>query len=228
MGSSSRALAGANLVIGALNLVPGLPLDGGRVLRAAVWGATGTCPRQRRRRMGRPGGGRPAWWLARFHAGYTDTGCDRRLAAGADARGVPVVGSHPGAGECAGAARLPTLKARALARRALGVPHELPSARPYAAPRSSEAGPGGLLRTAGRWASSTRGRCRPRRRTVGLDAGSLARTIEPGMLLPADLVGEACCGRCSARPPRVRPGRAGRLGLRRAGDVRRRPRLRAT
>ena len=36
-----EGLAGANLLIGALNLVPGLPLDGGRVLKAAVWGATG-------------------------------------------------------------------------------------------------------------------------------------------------------------------------------------------
>ncbi|UMG92500.1 site-2 protease family protein [Nocardioides sp. TF02-7] len=34
-------LAGANLVIGVLNLVPGLPLDGGRVLKAAVWRVTG-------------------------------------------------------------------------------------------------------------------------------------------------------------------------------------------
>jgi len=34
-------LAACNLLVGALNLVPGLPLDGGRVLKAAVWGATG-------------------------------------------------------------------------------------------------------------------------------------------------------------------------------------------
>ena len=32
-----QGLALANLVVGALNLVPGLPLDGGRVLRAVVW-----------------------------------------------------------------------------------------------------------------------------------------------------------------------------------------------
>ena len=31
------SLAGANLVVGVLNLVPGLPLDGGRVLQSAVW-----------------------------------------------------------------------------------------------------------------------------------------------------------------------------------------------
>jgi Zn-dependent protease len=35
------SLAAANLLVGALNLVPGLPLDGGRILKSAVWGATG-------------------------------------------------------------------------------------------------------------------------------------------------------------------------------------------
>lgn len=34
-------LALANLVVGLFNLVPGLPLDGGRVLRDVVWAATG-------------------------------------------------------------------------------------------------------------------------------------------------------------------------------------------
>src|SRR5690606_21018764 len=37
-----EGLAGANLLVGALNLVPGLPLDGGRVLKAAVWRITGS------------------------------------------------------------------------------------------------------------------------------------------------------------------------------------------
>lgn len=35
------AIAAVNVLVGAINLVPGLPLDGGRVFRAIVWAATG-------------------------------------------------------------------------------------------------------------------------------------------------------------------------------------------
>ena len=37
-----EGLAAANLLVGVLNLVPGLPLDGGRVLKAAVWRLSGS------------------------------------------------------------------------------------------------------------------------------------------------------------------------------------------
>jgi len=41
-GVLTRYLAGINLVVALFNLLPGLPLDGGQILKAAVWKATGS------------------------------------------------------------------------------------------------------------------------------------------------------------------------------------------
>ena len=52
-------LGAANLLVGVFNLLPGLPLDGGQLVRAVVWKATGNPgDGHRRRRVDRAGAGR--------------------------------------------------------------------------------------------------------------------------------------------------------------------------
>lgn len=187
-------LAWANIVVGVLNLVPGLPLDGGRVLQAVVWAVS----RQRST------GVVVAAWGGRV-AAVAATGYPFALVAFGGSPDIfdylfaVLVGSFlwGGASQALGMAkmrqRLPGLQARRLARPAIGVPADLPLSEAIRRAQEARAGsvvvvssdgrPSGIVNEAA--VVST-----PSDRRPWLPIGDLARRIESGLVLPADLGGE--------------------------------------
>jgi Zn-dependent protease/CBS domain-containing protein len=193
-GALIRQLMFANIIVGIFNLLPGLPLDGGRMLRAVIWQLTK-----------KPG-------TATIAAAWVGRGLAIALLAipffsGGLAGGdvvstlwVVVIAAFmwTGATQSIKAtrfrARLPALQARRLARRAISVPASTPLAE---AIRRAEEGnaravvvvdhenkPIAIVNEAAVTAT-------PPQRRPWVDAGSLARTIEPNLMLSADLSGMA-------------------------------------
>lgn len=200
-----QALAGANLLVGILNLVPGLPLDGGRILKALVWGASGDMHR----------GTIAAGWGGRITAvavlvwpyfqerifGVEPTVFDFVL--------VAVIGMFLwfGASSAITSAkvrsRLPQIIARDLARRALSVPGDLPLAE--AVRRAQEAQAGSIVTT------TTDGQpvgvvsesallATPEDRRAWVPVSSVARTLEDGLSLPVMIDGESLIEAITRRP----------------------------
>ena len=190
-----EGLAGANLLVGVLNLVPGLPLDGGRVLKAGVWGMTGSIvsgtvvagwggrvaavavllwPLAQERLLGTP----PDvidYVLAFIVAAFLWSGATAAMAAARLRR------------------RIPQLVARQLARRTLEVPGDLPLAE--AVRRAQEAQAGGIVTTttdgsAAGLVSEAALLATPEDRRPWVPTSSVARTLEAGLRLPADIRGE--------------------------------------
>ena len=190
-----EGLAFANLIVGVLNLVPGLPLDGGRVLKAAVWGATGDVLK----------GTVVAAWTGRVTAvaalawplfqerviGTAPDIFDFVLAAMVALFLWTAASSALASAQARG--KLPALVARRLARRALAVPDDLPLAEAVRRAREADAGslitvtgsgrPVGLVSEAALVAT-------PEERRPWVAVSTVARTIEPGMSLPASIEGE--------------------------------------
>lgn len=200
-----EGLAGANLLVGLLNLVPGLPLDGGRVLKAAVWGLTGN-----------------------VHRGTIVAGWGGRLTAVAVLSWPmlqgPLLGVEPElldfilafviavflwSGSTAAMAsarlrrRLPSLVARELARRTLTVPDELPLGEAVRRAQEAHAGsivtvtsdgrPLGLVNEAALLAT-------PEDRRPWVAVSTVARTLEDGLSLPVTITGEDLILAISRRP----------------------------
>jgi Zn-dependent protease/CBS domain-containing protein len=186
----------ANLVVGLFNLLPGLPLDGGRMLRAVIWKITG-----------RPG----TSTIAAAWAGRVLAVClfilvlappvENRI--GGDLYTVvwiAVIAAFmwTGAGQAIKATRfrerLPALQARRLARKAVSVAADTPLAEAIRRADESQARavvvvdhedkPIAIL-------NETAVMATPPQRRPWVDAGSLARTLDPSLVLPADLSGMA-------------------------------------
>ena len=200
-----EGLAGANLLIGVLNLVPGLPLDGGRVLKAAVWGATG---RSDSGTMAAGWGGRavavlalswPIWQEAAF--GVPADLLDVLLSA--------VVAAFLWSGATAAMSsvrvrrKLPALVARDLARRTLAVPGDLPLSE--AVRRAQEAQAGGIITvtTGGSPVGVVNEealRATPEDRRPWVPVSTVARSIDQGLRLPVGIAGEDLVRAINAHP----------------------------
>jgi Zn-dependent protease len=189
------ALAGANLLVGVINLVPGLPLDGGRVLKAAVWRVSGNVHRGT---LAAGWGGRVAaalvlaWPLAQYELlREPPTLLDFVL--------TFVVALFLWSGATAAMAsarlrsRLPSLVARDLARRTLTVPEDLPLAEAVRRAQEDEAGSIVTVTGAGRPAgivSEAALLATPEDRRPWVSVSSVARTANEGLTLPAGIGGE--------------------------------------
>jgi len=198
-------LAGANLIVGVLNLVPGLPLDGGRVLRAAVWQAAGNMHR----------GTIVAAWCGRvvavsallwplFAQTFLDVEPDLLdYVLAAIVAGFLWSGATSSMMSAHIRRRLPALKARPLARRVISVPDDLPVSE--AVRRAQEATAGGIVLQGSDGAltgvvSEAALLATPEDRRPWVPASAVSRTLTEGLVLPADIAGEDLV-RAMARTP---------------------------
>lgn len=179
-----------NLALAVFNMVPGMPLDGGRVLRAAIWRITGD--RARATRVAVRSG--QSFAVLLFTAGAVSF-----FAGEYGGIFLILVGSFIWLSATQGLrrqelmSRIPALAARALARPALGVPADLPLSE--AIRRATEArrllfvidsyGRPAAIVSASAVAEV------PDQRRPWVTIGSVARPVGPGLLLDAELQGLA-------------------------------------
>ena len=200
-----EALAAANIVVAVLNLVPGLPLDGGKVLRSIVWAATKK-PLLATKVSG---------WSGRVVA-VLALGYPLLLPAVFDVEpsvvdfviaGIIAMFLWVGASQSLAVARIrgkiPSLKARDLARRAVTVTEDVPLAE--ALRQAHEARAGSLVVVTGNGrplgvVNQHAVAAAPEARRPWMSTGSVTTRLERGMTLPVDIAGEALVRAMHARP----------------------------
>jgi Zn-dependent protease len=185
----------ANLLVAIFNLLPGLPLDGGRIFRAGIWRLTG---RPVSATIAAAWAGRVlavalvavplALYRGQFASLLTSTyGLWLAFIA---------IFMWMQAGQAISSARvrerLPAISARALARRAIPVPAATPLAEAVRQADAAQAralvvvdhdgNPTGLVNEDAVIAT-------PEQRRPWIEVGSMARALGPGLILPADLSG---------------------------------------
>ena len=189
------ALAVANLAVGALNLVPGLPLDGGRILKSVVWGATGN---PHRATIVAGWGGRVTAVAVLCWPVVQESVIDEP----ADVLDFVLAfvialflwsGATTAMASARLRSRLPGLVARELARRTLTVPDDLPLGEAVRRAQEAEAGsivtvtsggrPTGVVNEAALLAT-------PEDRRPWVAVSTVARTLEDGLSLPVGISGE--------------------------------------
>jgi Zn-dependent protease/CBS domain-containing protein len=181
----------ANLWVGGFNLLPGLPLDGGRMLRAVIWKVTG-----------RPSSSTiAAAWAGRIIAvalipiAFWMFGEDLYAVVWAVIIAAFMwTGSSQAIKVTRLRERLPALQARRLARKAVSVGADTPLAEAIRRADESQARAVVVVDHEDKpiaIVNETAVMATPPQRRPWIEAGSLARTIEPSMVLPADLSGMA-------------------------------------
>jgi Zn-dependent protease/CBS domain-containing protein len=187
-------LAFANIIVGLFNLLPGLPLDGGRMLRAVIWLVTkkpntATLAAAWTGRVlalgllavpfftgGLAGGDMVSTLWVIVIAGFMWTGATQSIKATRFRE------------------RLPALQARRLARKAISVPASTPLAE--AVRRADEAGARAIVIVDHEnrpiaIVNESAVTATPTERRPWIDVGTVARTIDPSMVLNADIGGMA-------------------------------------